>query len=331
MLVRVDSREIKALFDDIKPIFRNSEESRVMAFTVDNNILYVTVDNGMIYQKEMYTKGDGFITSTVIYEDLSELVDSKGSCDITITTQGVEIESDTFSANLMEAQSIVTRYKSIEEPFKQLPTGEFVDAVKKLSSTGIVAKTYGKESSLVFDGFYATIFYSTVYVRARARTFQSTMSIRDAGCVARLAPSKYKESDTVIEFHANNMLAVIPKGDVPRLNSFDSIKQELQPCGTMLTSGVSNKLQKMLRSVGPGNAVFSVTDGGLEVQVMRNTMSAKQHIGDPKGKRFTFNAPIEFMLMACGLANNLPLELRSGGGRLCMSNQGIDILMSVRS
>lgn len=47
MLISVNASELKTIFRDIKPVFKNTTDAAIMGFTVEEHILYITCSNGL--------------------------------------------------------------------------------------------------------------------------------------------------------------------------------------------------------------------------------------------------------------------------------------------
>jgi hypothetical protein len=330
MLATVESGQLKKAFEDIKTLLAKAENDRLLTFTASNNNIYVTASSGMLYQRAIPTRCSDFFTVTVVYKDLSDLLETTGSCSIELNSALVSISTQVAIVTLPAGFTEKSMYNQAPTYTEHKIDVRFREIVLNLSAVATLEQTLLKEATYIFDGEFITVKYPTVWVRVPCIFVTTLMSKSSAEMLARFSPSKCIVGDDTLEFVRNNGLFAVPRVTVPIQESFGSLTEGMNPIAFVQSSSLLSRLKKVKSVIGNGFVHLSIYKEGLGISVNRSSVSLDMAHGDIKnGYKITVQVPLEYLVMCASLAKESDITFALEGGKLWIHSSNADILISV--
>lgn len=331
MVITVSGKDLKQAFSDIAPLIKKSEMSSSVAIGYEDDVLYITADAGMKYQCDIPVQlviDPVSMSLTVWFRDISDFIGARDTVNITISEITVGIETEGFSTSLLTSGAVISRFKPSEGTKKDIIFNTLQYAVQKMSSTTTLSKALQLTKPIIFAGDSAYIKYSTVWIKCISSGINSILSIDDAKTIINFKP-KSVVIGTTLEFHKDNAVLVVPNTVSTPEREFDSIVDSMETVTSFDTEGVFSVVQKLYRVIGNTNCKAYVFDSGLEIEIKTPTSSLSKKIKVNGDFRFSFEAPLEFILLCFNLLGEDVVTIKRKDGLICLSSNQLTILLSV--
>lgn len=329
MLISVNASELKAIFKDIKPIFKNATDAAIMGFTLENHILYITCSNGIVYEQQLVSEHPGPYSLTVLYQDLSEILPGRGVVELDLSPLFVGIKCEAMSSILQQANGMVSRYSRRVGTFKGISPNDVKHWARLFSETAPVTKSLQREAPVIFKPPYALMKFPTFWLQLPNTALDTVMALNELRAVAEFAPTECSITADALEFKRGSAILAVPR------NAMDSCKfvedmledhghPEVLEGGSYLT-----KIQQFLRSVGPGTCRCHFYQNGIDLEVSRPKVQSSMKIGTCNTPITTLPTFLEYVQMFFKLCGESPITITSGKSSLCLRTPSLSMLLSI--
>lgn len=329
MLVVVDTRELKEMFNDIKPILKPIGEGALLGVSLSKQVLRFTARNGLVYTKSFYVEGDGPYNVTVLYQDISEMLPSSGVATLDLEPVFVGIKTQQLSTTLRLANGIVSEYNTDLTEFRPCDAALYKRISDNFALLSPVAKSLGQETSAIMAPPYAVLKYSTVWLQTPFEGFDSLLSLRDLKAIAAFNPSELAISETAIEFKRRSAFLAVPKSPTQKTTTvIDILKNPSKPINLFPSNPLAD-VQKFTRSVGAGACKLLFYADGYEVKVDNSRYQCQFAHGDCTKLLYTLPTYLEYLPMLFRIFPMKSAQLVIGTNAVAVSEEKTTLLHSV--
>ena len=329
MLIHVNASELKTIFKDIKPIFKNATDAALMGFTVEKHIIYVTCSNGVVYEQQLASEHPGPYSLTVLYQDLSELLPGRGVVELDLSPLFVGVRSEFMSATLQQANGMISRYRRRGEDFRKISTSEVKSWARLFSETAPVAKSLQREAPVIFKPPYAVMKFPAFWLQLPNETLDTVMPLNELKAVAEFAPTEFSVSEDALEFKRGSAILAVPRNSVDSCKFVGDMLADHCPPKVFEGGSYLTKVQQFLRSVGPGSCRCHLYESGLDLEVNRPRVQSSLKVGKCAGPITTLPTFLEYVQMFFKLCGEASITITFGDRSLCMSTTSLSMLLSV--
>lgn len=329
MLIRIDASELKAVFKDIKPIFKGAQDGALMGFTVENHILYITCSNGVVYEQQISSEQPGPYTLTVLYQDLSEILPGRGVVELDLSPLFVGVKGEAMSSVLQQANGIVSRYKRRCDSFSKIEPERIKQWARLFSETAPVAKSIQREAPVIFKPPYAIMKFPAFWLQLPNEMLNTVMDLKDLKAVAEFSPTEFGVTQDVIEFKRGSALLAIARNEMASCTYVgDMLSDHNSPA--VLEGGVYlPKIQQFLRSVGPGACRCHFYTTGIDLVVSRPRVQSSLKAGRCETPITTIPTFLEYVQMFFKLCGDSAITITKGKASVCLRTQTLSMLLSI--
>jgi len=328
MLVEVNAADLKAAFQDMKPIYKAGCTTPVLGITLEDHILYFTSTAGLVYEYQMVVDQPGPYMLTVLYQDLSELLPTRGVLELHLEPLFVEIKGDRMSAVLQQANSIVSRYTPRKLELHPIQPGGVSAIAQLFAETAPVSKSLRKEVPVIFKPPYAIMKFPTFWLQCNNSILDMTMDLQALKSLSTFAPTQYGANAEVVEFHRKGALLAMPRNPSAECCFVDDvIAKHTTPTGVQ-SGPYLQKVQQLLRAVGPGQCRCYFYRDGMEVVVSRPTVQASVRVGECSEQVAVFSTFLEYVQMLLKVIGAESFDITRGTDSICLQTPQIKMLLA---
>lgn len=329
MLIRTNASELKAVFRDIKPIFKNMADAATIGFTVEGHILYITCANGLVYEQQLVSEQEGPYSLTVLYQDLSELLPGRGVVELDLSPLFVSIKCETMTSTLKQANGITTRYLRRSNTFNRISPEEVKHWSRLFSETAPVAKSLRREAPVIFKPPYAIIKFPSFWLQLPNRSLDTVMALNDLKAVAEFAPTEYSCTPDVVEFKRGSAILALPRNVMDTCKFIGDMLSDHSIPQTLMGGTYLPRVQQFLRSAGPGPCRCHFYHGGIDLEVNRPKAQASIKIGVCDTPITTLPTFLEYVQMFFRLCGEESIVITSGESSMCLKTKSLGMLLSI--
>lgn len=329
MLIRLNAAELKGVFKDIKPIYKNCQDGALMGFNVDNYNLYITCSNGVVYEQHLPCEHPGPYSLTVLYQDLSELLPGRGVVDLELAPLYVSITSEFISATLQRANSDIARYRQRAMEFSQIDPSIVRGWASVFSETSTISKSLKREAAVVFKPPHAIIKFPTFWLQLQNNILDTSMSLNVLKAIAEFAPTEFATTDSAIEFRRRNATLSVQRTPIETCEFIDSITSDHEAPVTLRGQSYLPRIQQFLRSVGAGRCRCYFYRSGIEVVVSRPKVQSSLRIGECDAKIAVIDTFLEYVQMFFRLCGEQDVTITSGKKSIQLSTTTLSMVLSI--
>lgn len=328
MLITVNSSDIRAAFQDMKPLFKAADTCNALGFTVHDYVLYITCNAGVVYERQVAVDQAGPYTITVLYQDLSEIIPARGVLSIDLEPLFVEISSEFMSATLQQANGIVSRYKQRSSSFEPINPAMVQTMADLFSNSTTVSKALKREAPITLKPPYARMEFATFWLECQNPLLDMTISLTHLKALAAFKPTEFSTSEDAVEFRNGPAILAIPRNaPVPSLCVQDLLKDPIT-CGVMQSNTYLTRIQQFWRSVGAGECRCHLYTDGMDIVVSRPRVQSHLKIGACTELITSFSTFIEYVQMLFTIIGTSPVEVIRGNNYLCLRTPTASMLLS---
>ena len=329
MLIRVNASELKAVFKDIKPVFKNSADAALMGFTVENHILYITCSSGVVYEQQLASEHPGPYSLTVLYQDLSEILPGRGVVELDLSPLFVGIKSESMSSTLQQANGIVSRYNRRNGTFSKIAPGEVKQWARLFSETAPVTKSLQREAPIIFKPPYAIMKFPAFWLQLPNNALDTVMALNELKAVAEFAPTEYSVTADAIEFRRGSAILAVPRNSMDSCKFIDDMLGDHSGQQVLEGGSYLAKVQQFLRSVGPGSCRCHFYHSGIDLEVNRPKVQSSLKLGTCDTPITTIATFLEYVQMFFKLCGETSITITTGKSSACLRTPFLSMLLSI--
>lgn len=329
MLIHVNASELRAVFRDVKPIFKGAQDGALMCFTVENHILYITCTNGVVYEQQIASEHPGPYTLTVLYQDLSEILPGRGVIELDLSPLFVGVRGESMSSTLQQANGMVSRYKRACQAFTKIATGEVKQWAQLFSDTSPVSKSMQREAPVIFKPPFAIMKFPAFWLQVPNQVLDTVMDLKELRAVAEFAPTEFGVTNDAIEFKRDTAILAVPRNSIGSCKCVDDLTVDHGPPQTLLGGNYLPKVQQFLRSVGPGACRCHFYASGVDLEVSRPRVQSSYKLGTCDTPITTVPTFLEYVQMFFKLCGEAPITITEGKSSVCLRTPRLCMLLSI--
>ena len=329
MLISVNASELKTVFRDIKPVFKNTMDAAIMGFTVEEHILYITCSNGVVYEQQLVSEHPGPYSLTVLYQDLSEILPGRGVVELDLSPLFVGIKCDSMSSILRQANGMVSRYSRREGTFKSISTNEIKQWARLFSETAPVAKSIQREAPVIFKPPHAIMKFPTFWLQLPNNTMDTVMALNELKAVAEFAPTEYKVTADALEFKRGSAILAVPRNTIDSCKFVDDMLCDHGQSMVLEGGSYLTRVQQFLRSVGAGACRCHFYRNGIDLEVSRPKVQSSMKIGTCDTPITTLPTFLEYVQMFFKLCGESAITITAGKSSICLRTPSLSMLLSI--
>jgi hypothetical protein len=331
MIITVSGKFIKQTFIDLNPILSKSDMAKSIAFTVQDNRLYITSSAIFpMYQSFVEIKDSVdyvSMSATVLYSRIEDFISSREDVHLEFTKVSVNLYTEDFEKPFVLSDSVITLIDIEETRGVEFDFPSLAHSIEKLASTSILQKTLQVDKPFLFFGSYALLKFSTVWIKIRSAGVYSSISKEHAKCISNFEPKTILDGD-IIHFYKDNATLLVPKNAIEDDKTFEELVNSLTVITQFNVDGIFGILQKITRAAGFGECRCYVYQNGIELQKITQSSSLTKKINCEGEQLAAFTLPIEYILMSFNLLKDGQAEILVGDGKVCLRNNQVSILLS---
>ena len=328
MLIHVNAAEHRAVFRDIKPIFKGIQDAPLLGFTVEGHVLYITCQCGVVYEQQMASEESGPYSLTVLYQDLSELLPGHGTASLELTPLFVGVRTENMSATLQQANGMISRYKPRCKSYQKIPCDEVKRWARLFSETAPVAKSLQREASIIFKPPHAIMKYSTFWLQVDNTLLDTCMDLRELKAVADFGPTEFGTTEDAIEFRRGAAIMALARTTAGSCKFVEDMLGDHEKPVTMAGGAYLPKVQQFLRSVGPGPCSCYFYSSGMDLAVNRPKAQSSLKIGRCDNLITSLPTFLEYTQMVFKIFGDAPIDISKGRSSICLCSQNVRMLLA---
>lgn len=328
MLVRLNASDLRGVFKDIRPLYKGMKDGALLGITIEQHILSITAQCGLVYTQSLSVEEGGPYAITVLYQDLLELLPSRGVAELELTPLFVEIQCEGVRVTLSQANGMLSKYPTRGSDFSPIPAGELSRWVRIYSETSPVAKSLQQEAPITFNPPIAIMKFPTVWVQTTNSFLTAVISLKDLKILAAFSPSTYAQCTDVIEFKRGTAVLAVPLTSPGECTSIEKLRTRH---GSEYRAWIGNHVQdvqQLLRSAGVGECSCTFYLKGLSLHVSRPNVQISLYKGDTSSKIVTLPTFLEYAQMILKLCGSGDVGITYGGGSICIRATDTLLLLS---
>lgn len=328
MLVTVNASDIKSLFADVKPICKSLDVRALMLFQVHNDVLTIEVKSAILYQKQIAVAERGPYTITVVHQDISELLPTRGSVQIELEPTYICIRADAMLVTLHQANSILSEYKSHDGRTESLEYDTLSSVISVLAETAPVAKTLKRAQPVIFGEDFSIIKFPTFWLQTCSVGITGILGLDDMVAVSKYAPSRFYCSDSVVEFYKGTSVMALANSKVTQVKTIPDMCKGMVQLGAVEGGHYLPKIQQLLRSVGAGSCTLLLYTDGVQISVSRYDVHTSVKVGACTKHLVSVDTFLEYAQMFWKIIGTEAIAVRKGENAICITTQTLMMLLA---
>lgn len=296
MQVTVESRDLRRMFADLRPVLRGSLDGGQLGINVEGGFLIFTAKAGIIYERRFPCNDPGPIYATVIYKDISDFLPGDGPATLDITDKSVGIRTARFSTTFASAYGEVKPYvRRCSDP-KPVQAGTYLKLAQLFGELSPVSKSLKSESSVVLQPPCAVCKYPTVWLELPYAGFQTSISTKELRTIANFNPKHCAVGDDAVEFYNGSALLAIPRTPVAKAKTCDEIlKNPGEPLQLYSTGCLEHCVSLARAAKGP--CKLTCCSDGWYVAYKNQEVEMSFSVGQCSDPYYTLDTYVEYLPM----------------------------------
>ncbi|MDR1523241.1 MAG: hypothetical protein LBS29_04755 [Endomicrobium sp.] len=333
MKIIIDNRALKSALDYIAFLYKGRDKASAVCFSVEDGIFRIIGEQSVLFQHSMTVNVQEADTATVMFMDVSSLLPTDGFAEIEIVNNTVNISSSNFGVLLLPASSLLYAYAVDKERVSMFNAMNLINLESKLRYVSSIAKLFKTDIEVYFDGDYANIYFSTIWLRHRGVSLNTTLTIENIRRIARFNPTgSYTEEDALIfTKNSKDTILVIPLSKKKQKPDFEEALPRNIAMFDWKIGLLRNGLKAFNNTVKDGIVSLALdSEGVTKILAERGTLKAFYVSGYMGDIVFMLNIPIEYIILILGFIDTGEVKIGKDDNKVWIQGRNTDILMSVR-
>lgn len=296
MQVIVESRDLRRMFSDLKPILSRSLDGGLLGVCVENGTLIFTAKSGLIYERRFPCSEQGPVHATVIFRDIAEFLPAEGPAVLDISEKVVSIRTAQFATTMTAAYGDVTPYvRRCSDPKKVTP-GAYLKLAQMFGELAPVSRSLKQESSVLLSDGFAICKYPTIWLEVPYEGFTTSISTKELRTVANFNPKHCAVSDEAVEFQNGSALLAVPRTPLSETKRCTDILANPRAPMPLPGYGCLENCTVLSRSVKGPCKLTCYTDG-WRVSYKDDRVELSFSVGTCGGNSYTLDTYVEYLPM----------------------------------
>lgn len=330
-VVTLTAQEAKELFGTLSYLVPSKSEATPIGLQLSNNRLRLTLNNGYIaaYEKEVSSIDEW--ESTFLYQDSYAFITGEEGITLECDDYGVSLLSETCECVFPNAYSVVGTVDFHEYEFKQMPSIDIseIRSLLKLNLEKIYKMTY---PVYIRDGI-AIVKYPSFYAQARVLEPFSGISLSLAhwGIIDKFAPTTYSQwNSQCLVIGKGSWTVMLPCTTSNQENNFMPLLEDMSPVFQMNLHNYAESIRILARVKGVEYCDLTIYPHGLRTTARYGNTSTAVRYGNVDDSLIgTYSLPINVWIAMLNAIGDSTAELLLGGGKLCLRNRTVAMLLRV--
>lgn len=327
-LSAADARE---LFGTLSILVPSKTEATPIGLQLTNNKLSLTFNNGFIASYEKLVSCEDEWSTTFMYQDIHSLLTYEENVIIICDQYGITVSTSEFECVLPIAYSEIGYQNFDEYTIHDMPEMES-SAIKLILKLGL-EKLYRTTYPVYVRNGIAIIKYPSFYAQVRlTEPFDSiSMSLTHWSIIEKFRPTAYSQDNPKCLMVRNGAWTLmIPCTSSQQDNNFMKLLDDMNVIFKMSLHDYADSVRTISRVKGTDYCDVTVFQNGMKTTTHNANISTSLLYGDTSSEMVsTFALPISVWLAMLTAIGDTTAELMLGGGKLCLRNHVIAMLLRV--
>lgn len=329
-IIMLPRKQASEIFDTLAGLLPSKTEAVPLGLRLSNNTLRLTYSGGYRAVYEAPVSSDDEWETTFSYHDISSFIMGDtvrmeiDEFSVTVTCEGSE-----FVFPIAYSEVSCPDYSDMEFTAYSSDKVE-LNAVLRLG----LEKLYKTSYPIYIRNGIGIVKYPSFYVQVRLSMPLTgvTLSLNHLDLISKFDPTELSDdkASQYIVFRKDHWYLVIPSSSHQDDNNFKKLLEGMDITMQAVFKDYNGSLRALARMKGLDSCSVKLLDNGLVTSVSVENATASVNLGNQDGEVIAaFQIPLNVWIAMTAAVGETTAELLYGGGKLCLRNHLIAMLIRV--